>query len=74
MSVATGRIRGGQVVLEGEGEPLPEGKRVVVVIEGEEEGVQLDEESLRELREAQAEIRLGHFITEQQMLDELDGT
>lgn len=72
MSVATGRIRGGQVVLEGEGGPLPEGRRVLVVIEGEEEGLHLDDDSIRELREAQQEVRQGNFVTGEALLGELD--
>ena len=72
MSVATGFIRGGQLVLEGEQEPLPEGRRFTVVIEDEGKGFRLDESSIVALREAQAEIRRGNFITEEQVLKELD--
>lgn len=72
MSIATGKIRGGQLVLEGEQEPLPEGRRFTVIIEDEEKGFHLDEASIRELREAQADIRRGNFVTEEEMLKELD--
>lgn len=72
MSVAIGRIRSGQVVVEGDGEPLPEGRRVTLVIEDEEVGFHLDEASIRALREAQAEIRRGNYATEEQVLKELD--
>lgn len=71
MSVAIGRIRSGQIVVEGDGEPLPEGRRVTLLIE-DEVGFHLDEASIKALREAQAEIRRGNFINEQQMLKELD--
>ena len=72
MSVATGVIRGGQLVLEGEQEPLPEGRRFTLVIEDEGRGFHLDTTSLLALREAQAEIRRGNFISEEQVLAELD--
>jgi hypothetical protein len=71
MSVAIGRIRGGQVVVEGEGAPLPEGRRVTLVID-DEEGFHLDEASQRELLEAMAEIERGEFVTEEQLEAELD--
>lgn len=59
-------------MLEGEQEPLPEGRRFTVVIEDEGKGFRLDESSIVALREAQAEIRRGNFITEEQVLKELD--
>jgi hypothetical protein len=73
MSVATGRVRGGQLVLDGEPEPLPEGKRFTVVIEDEEEGFHLDAESIRLLRAASEGIRKGTSFTEEEILKELDG-
>ena len=72
MSVAIGRVQGGQVVVEGDGEPLPEGRRVTLLIEDDDVGFHLDEASIAALREAQAEIRRGNFITEEQMLRELE--
>ncbi len=73
MSIAIGRIRGGQVVVEGEGGPLPEGKRVMLVIEDDDaSGFRLDEASRKELLEAIAELDLGHFVTEEQLDAELD--
>jgi hypothetical protein len=73
MSIAIGRIRGGQVVVEGEGGPLPEGKRVMLVIEDDDaSGFRLDEASRKELLEAIAELNLGHFVTEEQLDAELD--
>jgi len=68
MRVLRGKIVAGQVVLEGE--PLPEGAQVTVYAE-EEGGFHLDEDSLRELLEAQAEIRRGHFISAEDVLREL---
>ena len=70
MSVATGIIRDGQLVVEGEGE-LPEGRRFVVVIDDAEKGFHLDEQSQQELLEAMAEIERGEFVTEEQALAEL---
>lgn len=64
-----GKVVGGQVVLEGE--PLPEGSTVTVYAEDDEGGFHLDEESLRELLEAQAEIRRGNFVTAEDVLREL---
>ncbi len=72
MSIAIGRIRGGQVVVEGEGEPLPEGCRVMIVIEDEGEGFHLDDASQKELLEAMAELDRGNFVTEEQLDAELD--
>ena len=72
MSIATGVIRGGQLQVEGDHEPLPEGRRFTVVIEDEGKGFHLDEASVRSLREAQAEIRGGNFVTEEQMLKDLE--
>jgi hypothetical protein len=57
------------VVLEGE--PLPEGASVTVYAEDEEGGFHLDEDSLRELLEAQGEIRRGHFVTAEDVLRDL---
>jgi hypothetical protein len=72
MSVATGRIQGGQIVVDGEGDPLPEGKRVTVIIEDDDEGFHLDEESVKALRAAQDEIRKGNYVGEDAVLKELD--
>ena len=73
MSVATGRILGGQFVLDGEPEPLPEGKRFTVVIDDDEEDVPLTAEQVRLLRAAQAGIRKGKFFTEEEILKDLEG-
>ncbi len=72
MSVATGKIRGGQVVLDGDGEPLPEGRRVTLVIEEEAEGFHLDPQSQQELLEAMREIARGEFVSKEQLLAELN--
>jgi hypothetical protein len=72
MSVATGVIRGGKLVLEGDEEPLPEGRRFTVVIDDDESGARVDAEQLRLLLEAQAEIRAGKSVSAEEMLAELD--
>ncbi len=72
MSVAIGVIRGGKLVIEGDDQSLPEGRRFTVVIEDDEAGARVDAERLRLLLEAQAEIRQGRFISAEEMLAELD--
>jgi hypothetical protein len=69
MRIARGKVVRGQVVLEGE--PLPEGSSVLVCAEEDGEGFHLDEDSIRELLEAQAEIRRGNFVSAQDVLAEL---
>ncbi len=69
MRVAKGKVIHGQVVLEGQA--LPEGAEVVVYVE-DEGGFHLDDDSLRELVDAQAEIRRGHFVTADAVLAELE--
>ena len=71
MSIATGIIRGGRLQVEGDHEPLPEGRRFTVMIEDEGNGFHLDDASIQSLREAQAEIRRGNFVTEEQILKDL---
>ena len=70
MRIVRGKVVGGQVVLEGD--PLPEGSQVIVYAEDEKGGFRLDEASIRELLEAQAEIRHGNFVTAEDVLRELE--
>lgn len=69
MRVARGKVVDGKVVLEGE--PLPEGAEVMVYAEDETTGFTLDDASLRELLQAQTEIRRGNFIGVDDVLSEL---
>ncbi len=61
MRIVRGRVVCNTVVLEGE--PPPEGSTVSVFVEESTDGFHLDEASIRELLEAQSEIRRGHFVT-----------
>ncbi len=70
MRVARGKVVRGQIVVEGE--PLPEGSTVLVYLEEEAEGFHLDEESIRELLAAQAEIRRGNFVSAEALLRDLE--
>ena len=69
MRIVRGKVVKGQVVVEGE--PLPEGSRVTVYADDDAAGFHLDEESIRELLEAQAEIRRGNFVSAEDVLSEL---
>jgi len=71
MRVATGKIMGGKVVLEGE--PWEEGTMVTVLGSGDEEAVELSPEEENELLEAIAEADAGDFISGEQVLRELRG-
>jgi hypothetical protein len=72
MSLATGIIRDGQLVLEGEQEPLPEGRRFTMLIEGDEPVFELTPDQVKLLLESQAKIRRGEFFTTKQILEDLD--
>jgi len=71
MRVATGRVEGGKVVLEGEA--WEEGTRVTVLAEGPEEIVERSPEEEADLLEAIAEADTGDFISGEQFLKELRG-
>lgn len=71
MGVTTGIIRDGQLIVDSGGEPLPEGRRFTVIIDDEEKGFHLDEQSQQELLDAMAEIERGDFVTKEQVLAEL---
>lgn len=66
--VAKGKVVSGQVVVEGE--PLPEGARVTVVL-GDEADWEVDEESVRELIKTGAEADLEEGVTPEQLFTEL---
>ena len=70
MRVARGKVVGGQVIVEGQ--PLPEGSSVMVYLDDEADGFHLDEDSIRELLAAQADIRKGNFVSGEDVLRELE--
>ena len=65
---ALGKVVQGKV--EVEGEPLPEGARVVVHI-GDDAEWELDEESMQELLQAAADAEHEEGISLEQLLDEM---
>ncbi len=74
MSIATGVVKHGQLVLEGDDEPLPEGRRFTVLIDDDDDGEgELTAEQVKMLLDAQARIRAGDFVTLEQMLKDIDG-
>jgi hypothetical protein len=73
VSVATGRVQGGQLVFDEQPKPLPEGKRFTLVIDDEEDDAPLTAEQVRLLREAESGIRAGKFFTEEEILKDLEG-
>ncbi len=68
MRVARGKVVGNTVVLEGD--PLPEGSLVSVWTE-DPTGFTLDEESERELMEADAAIERGEGISAEELFKRL---
>ncbi|MBI5481877.1 MAG: hypothetical protein HY906_23680 [Deltaproteobacteria bacterium] len=69
--VALGKVVDGRVVVEGE--PLPEGARVTVVM-GDEVAWEIDEASVQELLEAAAEADREEGISAEQLFAELRAT
>jgi len=73
MSITTGVVRHGQLVLEGDEEPLPEGSRFTILLEDDEPtGHHLSKDQVKMLLESQASIRRGEYVTMEQMVKELD--
>ena len=70
MRIARGTVVRGQIVVEGQ--PLPEGSTVLVYLEDESEGFHLDDDSIRELLAAQAEIRRGNFVDAETVLGDIE--
>ena len=66
--VAIGRVVEGRVVVEGE--PLPEGARVTVVV-GDEAAWELDEASVQELLQAAADAERDSGMEADAFLDKL---
>jgi hypothetical protein len=69
MKVATGRVVGGKVVLEGE--PLPEGSVVTVVAREDDETFEVSPEEERALLEAIAQADRGQVVSWEQLREQL---
>ncbi len=66
-----GHIEGGKLVLEGDPEPRPEGRRFTVIIDDDDGGFHLDDASQEELLEAAREIERGEYVTAEQLFKKL---
>jgi hypothetical protein len=69
MKVATGRVVGGKVVLEGE--PLAEGSVVTVVASEDDETFEVSPEDERALLEAIAQADRGQVISWEELREQL---
>lgn len=69
MKVATGRVIGGKVVLEGE--PLAEGSVVTVVAREDDETFEVSPEEERALLEAIAQADRGQVVSWEQLREQL---
>jgi len=69
MKVATGRVVGGKVVLEGE--PLAEGSVVTVVAREDEETFEVSAEEERALLEAIARADRGQVVSWEELREQL---
>ena len=69
MKVATGRVVGGKVVLEGE--PLAEGSVVTVVAREDDEAFNVSPEEERALLEAIAQADGGQVVSWEQLREQL---
>jgi hypothetical protein len=70
MSVAIGVVRDGQLVVEGDGEPPPEGRRFAVFFE-DDDVEELDEETEDWLLEGVAQADRGEGRPMRELVDEL---
>ena len=69
MKVATGTVVDGKVVVEGE--TLPEGSTVTVLLREDDEAFELTPEEEDELLESISEIERGEFVSGEQVLERL---
>lgn len=69
MKIATGRVVGGKVVLEGE--PLAEGSVVTVVAREDDETFEVSPEEERALLEAIAQADRGQVVSWQELREQL---
>lgn len=68
MRVATGKVVGSTVVVDGE--PLPDGSRLAIYVE-EADGFSLDEGSKRGIEEAMAQLERGEAVTPEEVFARL---
>ena len=66
MTMVTGKVIDGKVVVEGD--PLPDGATVRVLIPNRSGAYELSDEQRAELQEAIAEIERGEFMTGDELL------
>jgi hypothetical protein len=69
MKISTGTVVDGKVLVEGES--LPEGSTVTVVLREDEETFDLTPEEEAELLESIADVESGKFITGEELLQRL---
>jgi len=69
MKVTTGTVVGGKVLVEGE--PLPEGSTVTVLLREDEETFELTPQDEAELLASIAEIERGESISGEELLERL---
>ena len=69
MKVATGIVVEGKVMVEGES--LPEGSTVTVLLRDDEEAFELTPEEEAELLDSIAQIERGEFVSGEQLLERL---
>ena len=69
MKIATGIVVDGKVVVEGE--TLPEGSTVTLLLRDDDEGFKLTPEEEQELLESVAEIERGEFVSGEELLERL---
>lgn len=70
MRMATGKVVGGKVVVEGE--PFKEGSTVTVLAPDSDESFDLSPEDGAELARRMAEVRKGNFVDGDELLRNLD--
>lgn len=69
MKVTTGTVVGGKVLVEGEA--LPEGSTVTVLLRDDDEGFDLTPEEQAELLASIADVEGGKFISGDELLERL---
>jgi hypothetical protein len=71
MRTASGHVVDGQIRLEPDQEELPEGAAVILYFPGEEDSVEIDDETKQMLLESIAQCERGETIPFDQLMEEL---